>query len=108
MDLPQSQPLEISVFGNRVEACFALARAGHVTAVKEQLAGNLHWMCFKKAGVVRRVEKVPGRRPVMRYDLGYDGIAERSFIRFVSQSDMNIVVGAAKEIALHALAIAFR
>src|SRR6267154_93878 len=64
-------------------------------------------MRFEKAGVVRRVEEVPGRRPVMRNNLSHDSVAEGSFIRLLSQSDMNVVVGTTEQVALHALTIAF-
>jgi len=44
----------------------------------------------------------------MRNDLGDYRVAPRSFFRVFSQGDMNIVVGATKQVALNALAIAFR
>src|SRR5882757_8785958 len=64
-------------------------------------------MRFEKAGVVRRVEEVPGRRPVMRNDLRHHSVAQSSFIRLLCQSDMNIVVGTTEQVALHALTITF-
>ena len=64
-------------------------------------------MCFEEGGVVRRIEKIPGCRPVMRNDLSYDRFAQSGFTRVLSQRDMNIVVGATKQVALNALTITF-
>ena len=37
MDFPQSQSLEVGVFGDGIETRLTATRAGYVTAVKEQL-----------------------------------------------------------------------
>src|SRR6266849_2013930 len=65
-------------------------------------------MHFEKSGVVRRVEQIPGRRSVMRNYLGDDRATQRGFVRFLGQSNVNVVEGATQQVALEAFAVALR
>src|SRR5712692_7410597 len=108
MNLPQRQPLEIGSVAYWIKPGLSRAGAGHMTAVKKQLACDLHRMRLKKSRVVRRVEQVPRRRPVVRNNLGHDRATHRSFVRILGQSSVNVVESAAKQVALDTLAVSFR
>ena len=58
-------------------------------------------MGLQKRSVVRRVKQVPGGRAVMRNNLRYDRAATRSLVWIFGQGDMNVVVLATEQVALH-------
>ena len=57
MNLPECQPFEIlCVVPRRIKARLSVRGAGNVTAVKKQLAGDLHRVGLEKVRVIWRVE----------------------------------------------------
>ena len=64
-------------------------------------------MGLKKAGVVRRVEQIPFGWPVVRDNFRDDRIASRWLVRIFGQSNVDVVVCAAEQVALNAFSVSF-
>jgi len=107
MNLPQRQPFKIfRVVARRIISCLSFGGAGNMTAVEEQLSGDLHWMRLEKLVVVGRVEQIPTGRTIMRNNFRDDRVTHLRLGRIFRERDVNVVVSAAEQIALDTLAIA--
>ena len=109
MNLPERQSLKVlRVVSRWIISSLSLSGAGNVTAVEEQLPSDLYRMRLEKLGVVRRVEQIPRGWTIMRNNFSDDRVAHLSLLWIFGEGNVNVVVSAAEQIALHALAVAGR